>query len=1152
MSLASPEVGRRSARRVSFARLAAAAPVVTVVAGLALVYLAEASGHHSPTLFSDELQWTQYARGIADHGFASIRGQRVSFQSLYVYLIAPAWRLGGTGASYDLVKALNVLYMTAAAAPAYLLARRLVSKPAAVLVAAASIAIPAMVYSLYILTEVVGYPWAVLCSWLIVEALTLRTRRFVAAAVIASLLAPLFRAELVVMPLAFAAAAFVLWWRSPSARRLRGPSWVRGDTIGLALLAFGLFVVAQRVLLHSPASEWRIATDLTSHIGLHVIWAAGALAIGLGVLPVVAGLTGLVPRRGERLLPHDEPFIALCVCLFALLALYTGIKGAYNEVTFSTRIDERNLFYGAPLLFVGSAIALERRRIRLDALAASAVFAAYAIVKTPIQLAFPYFDAPGFSVAALANRHWAWSATQIEHALLVTLAVSVVVLLAVRYRPRVAGGRAALAAVALLVIAWNLAGEITAAVGANDTARTYVRQPAAAAGLDPAGDRRAHRHLPRPGDHVRRRAPHEPARVLEPGDRSRVDDRRFADLPRPDVHAPSGRARRDALEPAGNAVPAGRQRHRPRGHAGGEARGAAAVPARRADPPAPGARGSRRGRLDADVLRLRPLLRAAPRDARGRPLAHLVLPTPVGRPARAARQGHRRRARARDAQRPAGPAAARQDVGDEEHRRPELPPQAAPDPRRPRAVARRGAARPHVQALRLRALRHQGARRHDRLPLHPREGLRVTGSGIAARLPLDRMARAVRAAGAGAERLHARVEAVRPVFVLAPLVVIQLAVAAALARAAQHEGWVWPLPRRAGADWSSAWDLGHLWASAASTGYGFAVLFWPLARAAGSDFAAVAPGFVVVQTIVGGAIVVLALYGIGSRIAGRSFGYLAALAWALAPLLSLAWVYERRSSFEGVAYEGFRHQVRDQAVPSALGLTASAPYLALVALTVATWLLVRCLDTGSWRDLLLAALVTGFAIGVEPQCVLYAAGPVLALLLARRPRQALAFLAALAPALVTVVLWQSQAGHVGGFGPSFAWSELRLGLVNLKAAGFSLLLLEWIAVAGIFALVRKAPAKGVLVATWFVGVFAAALGRAPVRDLGALVLAEPGYPAFVLVTAALVLLVPGLGRRRRGPAAAEAPFAVTRGVAAAALLLALYPLVLVALAGRVP
>ena len=429
----------------------------------------------------------------------------------------------------------------------------------------------------------------------------------------------------------------------------------------------------------------------------------------------------------------------------------------------------------------------------------------------------------------------------------------------------------------------------------------------------------------------------------------------------------------------------------------------------------------------------------------------------------------------------------------------------------------------------------------------------MTGSGIAARLPLDRMARAVRAAGAGAERLHARVEAVRPAFVLTPLVVVQLAVAAALARAAQHDGWVWPVPRRAAADWSSAWDLGHLWASAESTGYGFAALFWPLARAAGSDFAAVAPGFVVVQTIVGGAIVVLALYGIGSRIAGRSFGYLAALAWALAPLLSLAWLYERRSSFEGVAYEGFRHQVRDQAVPSALGLTASAPYLALVALTVATWLLVRCLDTGSWRDLLLAALVTGFAIGVEPQCLLYAAGPPLALLLARRPRQALAFLAALVPALVTVVLWQSQAGHVGGFGPSLRLvraparpGQPQGGRVQPPAPRVDSRRRDLRArPQG----AREGRARRDLVRRRVRGRARSRTGPRPrrarprrarlprvrARDGGARA-ARPGPR-----TPAAPARPP---RRRRSPSRA--------GVAAAALLLALYPLVLVALAGRVP
>jgi hypothetical protein len=463
-----------AARLPLLVRALAAGPFIAITAWLLLLYGTQVVDHPSPTLFTDELQWTQLSRAIADHGSASIRGEPTGFESLYVYVIAPAWWLGDTAIAYEVIKYVNVLLMMTAAVPAYLLARRLVSKPAAVAVAVASVSIPAMVYALYVLTESLAYPWVVLCTWLMVEALAQRTRGWIAAAVAATLVAPLVRGQLILIPAAFAAAAFLLWWRSPQARRFRGFSWLPGDTIALALLAFGAFAVLSRVVLHSN-TIWRLATDpAPSQVLGHALSAVGALLIGLGVLPLVAGLTALVPRRGERLSPYDGAFIAVTAAFVGFFAFYTGVKGAYNMLTFADRIDERNMFYLAPLLLLGTAIVLERRRVRLLPLLGATAFAAYLIDSTPIQLNYPYFDAPGFSIATMTNREFSWPLATIERALYVTLAVSVAVVVAARFgRGRAA--RAGLALVAFAVVGWNLAGQITAAGGANVTARTYLR-----------------------------------------------------------------------------------------------------------------------------------------------------------------------------------------------------------------------------------------------------------------------------------------------------------------------------------------------------------------------------------------------------------------------------------------------------------------------------------------------------------------------------------------------------------------------------------------------------------------------------------------------------------------------------------------------------
>jgi hypothetical protein len=393
--------------------------------------------------------------------------------------------------------------------------------------------------------------------------------------------------------------------------------------------------------------------------------------------------------------------------------------------------------------------------------------------------------------------------------------------------------------------------------------------------------------------------------------------------------------------------------------------------------------------------------------------------------------------------------------------------------------------------------------------------------------------------------------------VLVPLVVAHLAVVAAFATRATHNGWLYSRPGPGLDQWTASWALGHLWAPSLAGSHGLPVVWWPLARAFDGSLPAALPTVVLTQVAIGGTVAVLAMYGIGARIGGRLFGYAAAAGWVVAPLLSLAYFYGGDHEFLGVPYADYRGLVQDVAVTDALGLTSLAGFPSLVALVVAAWLLVRCVDTGAWNDVLLSGLVSGFAIGIEPANVLFLPAPVLALAVARRWRQIAGFAIAVLPALGTLALWRWTAlGHVGGFdGLEFRWADFEINLVHLRGAGWSLLLLEWIVVAGAFAVVRKAPAKGVLVAAWFACFFVANSGdlaRARVLDGGLFRLIEAGYPAFVLLVAALLFLVPTWGRRRIEARAPTVGPRLTRGLVAATIVLAIYPLALVVLAGPTP
>ena len=86
------------------------------------------------------------------------------------------------------------------------------------------------------------------------------------------------------------------------------------------------------------------------------------------------------------------------------------MKAAYLSTVFETRVEERNLIYIAPLLFVGTALVLDRRRVNLVALAAAAAYGLYLVVGTPFfmdrQL---YSDALGLAILQQANRFYEWT-----------------------------------------------------------------------------------------------------------------------------------------------------------------------------------------------------------------------------------------------------------------------------------------------------------------------------------------------------------------------------------------------------------------------------------------------------------------------------------------------------------------------------------------------------------------------------------------------------------------------------------------------------------------------------------------------------------------------------------------------------------------------
>ncbi|HYI73735.1 MAG TPA: hypothetical protein VEW90_00585, partial [Gaiellaceae bacterium] len=166
-----------------FARLQSAVPLLVVYFALAALYAWQASRRPVPTIFTDELELTQLARAIAETGEPARRGVPYEgLASLVAYVLAPVWWLSSATASWATAKLILVLAMTATLFPAYGLARMVVPKWYALGAAGASVAVPALAYSPFLVEEPLAYPISTLALWLIARALELPSKGRIAAA----------------------------------------------------------------------------------------------------------------------------------------------------------------------------------------------------------------------------------------------------------------------------------------------------------------------------------------------------------------------------------------------------------------------------------------------------------------------------------------------------------------------------------------------------------------------------------------------------------------------------------------------------------------------------------------------------------------------------------------------------------------------------------------------------------------------------------------------------------------------------------------------------------------------------------------------------------------------------------------------------------
>jgi hypothetical protein len=451
------------------ARLQSAIPLLVVYFALAALYAWQASRRPVPTIFTDELELTQLSRAIAESGEPARRGEAYGLATLVAYFLAPVWWLGSTTAAYATAKVLLVLAMTATIFPAYGLARLVAPRWHALAAATGATVVPALAYSPIFVEEPLAYPLATLALWLIALTLVAPSWSGVALAAGAVGIATLTRTQLAVLFVVLALGLLWLAWASEKGRRWRS-EWSWWDWVGAAVLAIGIAFAFSALVGHASES-WRNTTGFyKDRIFDHSVEAMGALAIGIGILPVLVGISALARPKSEPRDPRTRAFVVTSVAALVVFLWYAGIKGAYISTVFGTFVVERNLIYLCPILFAATALAFARGVGRGWAIAGATVFTVFVVAGTPLQLdKYPYYEAHGLSIAAFANRELGWPEGRIEAALLVVCALALVVAIAIRrLRLDSSAYRIVAGTAAALVLAWTLTAQVYAAEGERD------------------------------------------------------------------------------------------------------------------------------------------------------------------------------------------------------------------------------------------------------------------------------------------------------------------------------------------------------------------------------------------------------------------------------------------------------------------------------------------------------------------------------------------------------------------------------------------------------------------------------------------------------------------------------------------------------------
>ena len=382
-----------------------------------------------PTVFADELIFISLAKGLSRGDGPLVRGvETLGYGLAYPALLAPVYALADDGAdAFAAAQVTNAVVMASAGIPAYLLARMVLERSDALLVAALTVLTPLLWYTAYVMTESLFYPAFVWTAYAVSRALARPSTLLQAVALGGLVGLCTVRPQAIVLLPAAATAVGIVLVRGAERGGLRRYGLLLGGLCGLALVGG----VVRLLSSASPVGAYDVLLTWPDPVEL-LVWTGrelGGLTLAVGVVAVVVFPIATIRMLGPAASDEERAVGAISLAFVSWMLLSVSVLDSSPYGLGWTHL--RNLTAVIPLiLLVGVAWVrqgMPRPALTATVGAALALLGALTVRAADLQHE-GRFDAPSF----LPWGPFASEVLPLDRLLVLCVAVAVVVALTTR------------------------------------------------------------------------------------------------------------------------------------------------------------------------------------------------------------------------------------------------------------------------------------------------------------------------------------------------------------------------------------------------------------------------------------------------------------------------------------------------------------------------------------------------------------------------------------------------------------------------------------------------------------------------------------------------------------------------------------------------